>query len=65
MNETRSTDARCIFSFNLNEQLMVLVQKMQNVRESSRRFTCTHYTSVTINVSDNFTLSSGIIQITI
>ena len=36
MNETRSIDARCILSFNLIEQLMVMVQKTHNVKVGFR-----------------------------
>ena len=34
MDKTRSIDARCILSFDLNEQLMIIVQKIHNVKES-------------------------------
>ena len=39
INKTGSIDARCFFSFNLNEQLIVMVQKMHNVKESFPLFT--------------------------
>ena len=33
MNETRSIDARCIFYFNLSEQLKIKLQKTHKVKE--------------------------------
>ena len=47
MNETSSKDTKYILSFDINEQLMMMVQQMHTVKESMPTYLGWHLMNVT------------------